>query len=271
MSAISVDAIKRMLTPDALRESAQRLESCVSPGLEGILNGGARATFSLPLSPQMTVSNARFGPVAVLLDAPSAFAKEGEHPKFIDLGCGCGRPSLEASSRGWKSIGVDIDLGSVETAKDLSKQAVAEGFIKPELEPIFLHNNFYPDGFERKYPEGFDPKALFLVNGATRVDHEMATCKVARANYEAAGVGLDRIDLFYHYQLESLENLLLFFSRYAKVGGVFALVVSSAQGADRNVFDPVKFPNVEDISSAVAQCHDGEDDPGVMLFFKHEQ
>ncbi len=164
---------------------------------------------------------------------------------------------------------MDIDPGSVKAAEECSKRAIEEGLIKPERAPIFLHNNFYPEGFERKYPEGFNPDAPFLVEGVTQVDHVMARCTVTRANYEAAGFGLDDVDLFYHYQLESLENLLLLFSCYAKVGGVFAFVVSSAQGQDGNIFDPNRFPNIEDISSAVMQCYDREEYSPIRLFFKH--
>lgn len=269
MSCISLDAIKRLFTPDALQESLERLESLRLPGLWEARHEAGRYPFSVPLNPHLTVSNEMFGPVAVLLDAPNTFSVDGEPPKFIDLGCGCGRPSLEASHRGWSSLGVDVDQDSVNAANELAKRGADEGFISPSMAPTFAHNNFYPEGFERTYPPGFNPHSVFIQEGEATIDYLMAHCTVARANYEAAGFGLDKIDVFYHYQLESLENLLRFFSRYAKVGALFVLVGSSAQEKAANIFESSQFPRLDEISSAVMQCYPSANSSSVRLFFKH--
>ncbi len=153
-----------------------------------------------------------------LLDAKELFDPEGKKPVFLDLGGGLANPNIYAAHHGWLSYYVDSSKNCYELAlKNIENAELAEYIPKNSIK--VAHGNFFPKDFslERLSYEK-DHFRKF-------VEKNIESCPTDDI-YSMFGLGLNKVDLFYHFQLERQENILRFFSKYAKPGAMLLFTLS---------------------------------------------
>ncbi len=132
---------------------------------------------------------------------------------FLDLGSGLGFAALYAAHHGWKSYGIEIGPKTYIA----SLENIATSTLPMLEKPRIAHGSFFrqSDELRRKSREQ-DPLGDYLIE-ATNYARSLDA-------YSTLGLSPSDIDLFYHFQIETLENLLPFFSKHAKVGAHLLLV-----------------------------------------------
>lgn len=145
-----------------------------------------------------------------VFDCKDAITTGNDVPIFADLGCGLGLVSIFAAHHGWKSYGIDINPECVHYAKENAQSGIKAGFIA-KGSVNFAKGDIFPSDFDYSgNPHNFFNEYL------TELRNQQSTNP-----YELLEIKPSDVDLFYHYQIETIDNLLRFFSQYTKKGAVF--------------------------------------------------
>jgi len=103
---------------------------------------------------------------------------------FLDLGSGEGKIVHLARAHAWKAYGIELN-------KDICSK-----------EKNICHGSFFPDNFEVKRIEN-------------NISEDPFHDKFAKVSFKTP-IDYDKVDLFYHFQVERQDNILRLFSKYAK-------------------------------------------------------
>lgn len=136
----------------------------------------------------------------------------GRKPKVLDLGSGLGIACLTFAREGCEVVGIEINDEKHLISKENLIKSKSLGVISHEAEVTLIHGNFFPNNFtpRRGLPEDVFCRYL-LEKSPTRFQ-------------EGSMIHIRTADLFYHYQVETVENLLNFFVKYAKPGALLFII-----------------------------------------------
>jgi hypothetical protein len=153
-----------------------------------------------------------------LFDQKEIFHPEGGKPILLDLGSALCNVVIYAAKHGWLSFGIEID----ETCynEGLKNIAVAENV-------GFMEKNSCKTALGNYFPKGFELETIIETEGE-RWLRESFERKIQQAvgkePYKELGIRLDKVDLFYHFQIERRNNILRLFSGYAKKEAMLAFL-----------------------------------------------
>jgi len=137
-------------------------------------------------------------------------------PVFLDLGSGVGNILIYASHQGWKAIGIEFSKECCNASKENIKKAEQSGYIQRNNIEI-IHSNFFPKKFKiKKLPKNKKEDDF-------REDLDKCEKKCSK---KIKPEFFKEIDLFYHYQVERRQNILNFFSEYAKEKAILVYVAT---------------------------------------------
>lgn len=129
---------------------------------------------------------------------------------FLDLGSGGGEGVIFAAKHGLRAYGIDFCPNANELAERNIRSAESANYITRDLARIAL-GNFFPQDFKvERATEGED-------EFREEIDAHQRECCTSNP-YQALGITLKKIDLFYHYQVERRSNILRLVADRAQVG-----------------------------------------------------
>ncbi|MFT4344060.1 MAG: hypothetical protein ACMXYE_04925 [Candidatus Woesearchaeota archaeon] len=137
--------------------------------------------------------------------------KSSDTPTFIDLGSGIGVPVLYASMNDWNAHGIECEINCVSIAKENIKDHKHS----LKTQPVYHHASFFPNDFKPKRStiEGEDDFKELLIKNSSSKNIVGIDSKV-----------LSEGDLWYHYQVERVQNILDLFSCYGSKNAYLILV-----------------------------------------------
>jgi SAM-dependent methyltransferase len=160
-------------------------------------------------------------------------SKRDEPLSFLDLGCSYGFVVALAAHLGCKSYGIEYEEKYVDFGKKRLDEAIRNG-LETKFEPKIDYGNFFPKDFD--ITPNIDPKAKAFIN----LNDENFSESRKHDPYKTLGITPWDIDIFYHFQVQSFEQVTQFFSRYGKIGSF--LLFNATSG--RNLEETLKPENV---------------------------
>ncbi len=133
-----------------------------------------------------TIDNFAYGDIPLpIFEECLDWAGKVEH--FVDLGCGCGKPTLLAAARGARAVGYDLLPGVVEVARRAAQELRIEAefrvgdLVTAELDGVDLVY-VAATRFDRSLVERVETKLLELAPGARvlSVTHPFLTTEAVR-------------------------------------------------------------------------------------------
>lgn len=150
--------------------------------------------------------------IRCLFNANELFDPSREKPVFLDLGSGLANMVIYSAHQGWLGFGVDFSADYHEEALRNIRDAISAGFI-PQDSARVAYGNFFPPGFKI---DDFCEQDRF----GRFINDYLPSCPVNDVYDSELGLGLDEVDLFYHFQVQRLDDVLRLFSEHAKPGAM---------------------------------------------------
>ncbi|MFA6462051.1 MAG: hypothetical protein WCV90_07345 [Candidatus Woesearchaeota archaeon] len=140
-----------------------------------------------------------------------------EETSFLDLGSSIGNILWNAANIGFKTYGIDMDQECYEASGDIVEMAEKKGII-PTGRTKIAWGNFFPKEFKVKTSVRHD-------GFRDRINEHLLQLP-DQDPYVTLGITPPEVDLFYHFQVERLDNILRFFAEYAHSGARLMFVHS---------------------------------------------
>jgi SAM-dependent methyltransferase len=147
-----------------------------------------------------------------LFDLKNIFSN---NPIFLDLGSGVGNVVIYAAHHDWDSYGIEISKNCYEASLINVQMAEESGFIKKNSAKLQYGNMFSLELNIEEFPGDKDED-----------DFRQDLNKFSDAPRGVVCVDLDKVDLFYHFQVERRQNILDLFSMYAKKDSLLVFVAT---------------------------------------------
>lgn len=154
------------------------------------------------------------------------------YPKgvLLDFGSGAGEAVIYGAHHGWQSYGIEFCNNAYGLSIRNIQSAEEAGYITQGLAKI-VHGNFFPNDFQvRRHDDREEDGFREPIEKHTR------ECEAGNP-YIDLGVGLDQVDLFFHYQVERRDNILRLVSERAKSGAklLFRATISDSFEVPQNL------------------------------------
>lgn len=143
----------------------------------------------------------------------------GRPCRVLDLGSGNGIASFCFAKSGCEVLGIELDRGRFVASINNLEILKRNSRIDEDSKVRFIQGNFFPNNFNVRRNE--DLSDVFSAQ----------LPKLPRLKNNLHPSEYQRTDLFYHYQVESVQNLLNFFVQYARPG---ALLYICQHGSSSN-------------------------------------
>ena len=126
---------------------------------------------------------------------------------FLDLGSSGGLVVIEAARENWAAYGIDLCQRCCSFARECICEAEQVGYI-PKDRAIIIEGNFFPPHFQVIRSRGDDDPFEDPI-----VKHQRAS--TSDDPYARRRIALANINLFFHYQVERMDNIIRFFAQEA--------------------------------------------------------
>ena len=144
---------------------------------------------------------------------------------FLDLGCSYGFVVALAAYLGCRSYGIEYEERYAEFGKKALDEARTQG-LESKFEPRIAYGNFFPQNFD--VTPNIDPEAKAFIN----LNDENFSESRKHDPYKNLGITPQDIDIFYHFQVQSFEQVTDFFSRYGKAGSFLLFNATSGRNLE---------------------------------------
>ncbi|MBI4453691.1 hypothetical protein HY636_03530 [Candidatus Woesearchaeota archaeon] len=139
-------------------------------------------------------------------------------PAFLDLGSGLGQLVFYAERMGFEPFGIELCDKCYTISQENLSLAEQLGIIAQNQVKL-ARGNFFPNGFtlkKRLEEEGDEFRGI--------LSRHHSECVSNTNPYKELGKEPTDFDVFFHYQVENMKNVLRFFADYARVGAILFFI-----------------------------------------------
>jgi len=153
-----------------------------------------------------------------LFDAKGLFSPADGVLRFLDMGHKTALFPIYASRHGWLGYGIELCIDWYAVSKYNVTEAVNSGMVIDGSVRV-ANGSFFPSRFRVRRPRDTNIDVY-------RHSIEVHT-GVNRNAYSELGITPKDIDLWYHFQVETFDNIIRFFAKYAKSGSFLLFNVTN--------------------------------------------